>query len=512
VTGAADRKGLEHEQPISEPVRAVGEGSRSGSQAVGPERDATRALVEGGRRIPLGPSERRALLLGGDVLVVFVVTLAALRLGAIRSGWDWSAAFIWEHATWFVVLTGLWLVLAWANGMYDLRQAPDRWRAAVLSGKVAVQILVIWALAYFVPPPWTLVRHVVVFFSAGVVVAIPIWRQIYAAVFSRPAFRRRVIIVGAGASGRSMLNAIRVERPHDFEVLGFADDDPDLRGRRVDGIPIVCDRTDLLDTALRLGASELVVSITRGMHGDLFAALMEAREHGIEIEPMPVLYESITGRVPVEHVGDQWAVALPLGPRESRGLYPVVSRAFDLLLAALGLAALSLLMIVVGPLIRMTSPGPILYRQARVGRGGRLFTLLKLRTMVEDAEPDGPVWAEPDDPRVTGVGRWLRRTRLDELPQVINILRGDMSFVGPRPERPEFVDELAREIPFYRARHAVRPGLTGWASIHEGYASSSSDALLKLQRDLFYVKHRSLMLDAYILLRTLSTVVHMGGR
>jgi len=132
--------------------------------------------------------------------------------------------------------------------------------------------------------------------------------------------------------------------------------------------------------------------------------------------------------------------------------------------------------------------------------------------MVEDAEPDGPVWAEPDDPRVTAAGRLLRRTRLDELPQAVNVLRGDMSLVGPRPERPEFVAELADQIPYYRARHAVRPGLTGWATVNQGYASSTEGALLKLQRDLYYIKHQSLLLDAYILLRTLATVVRFGGR
>jgi lipopolysaccharide/colanic/teichoic acid biosynthesis glycosyltransferase len=131
--------------------------------------------------------------------------------------------------------------------------------------------------------------------------------------------------------------------------------------------------------------------------------------------------------------------------------------------------------------------------------------------MVVDSEPEGPVWAEPGDPRVTPVGRWLRRARLDELPQVMNVLRGEMSFVGPRPERPEFVDDLAARIPFYRARHSVRPGLTGWASIHQGYAGSPEDALVKLQYDLFYIKHQSVFLDAYILLRTAATVLRLAG-
>jgi lipopolysaccharide/colanic/teichoic acid biosynthesis glycosyltransferase len=227
---------------------------------------------------------------------------------------------------------------------------------------------------------------------------------------------------------------------------------------------------------------------------------------------MPVLYEDLTGRVPVEHIGDHWEVALPLDAAEGRGVYRVLRRGGDVLLALLGGVVLLLVLLPVALFYRRESPGPVLYRQLRVGRGGRPFMLLKLRTMVDDAEPDGPVWARPDDPRVTRLGRWLRRTRLDELPQVVNILRGEMSVVGPRPERPEFVAELAQEIPFYRARHVVRPGLTGWASIHMGYAASAEEALEKLQYDLYYIKHQSPALDLYIMLRTVGVMLRLGGR
>jgi lipopolysaccharide/colanic/teichoic acid biosynthesis glycosyltransferase len=163
-------------------------------------------------------------------------------------------------------------------------------------------------------------------------------------------------------------------------------------------------------------------------------------------------------------------------------------------------------------LVRLTSPGPLFLRQTRVGRGGRPFTLFKLRTMVVDAEPDGPVWAAPDDPRITPVGRWLRRSRIDELPQVLNIARGEMSLIGPRPERPAFVDALAERIPFYRARHAVRPGLTGWATVHQGYAASEEEAMRRLQYDLYAIKHQSPWLDARILLATVGQVLGLRGR
>ncbi len=435
------------------------------------------------------------------------VVALALWFGGLRSGWDWSGGgFGRDLGRWAAVLVPLWLGLAWAGGMYDLRRVADRWTAVVLATKVSGQMLLLWAVLYFIPPPWTLVRHVAIAFALGAAVAVPLWRRVYAGVVSRPLFRRRMLIVGAGRAGRALLAAIRSDAPHLVDAVGFCDDDPALAGTLVDGLPVVADRGDLVAAAGRLGVDELVLAITRDAHGELLRALLDAQEQGLQITPLPVLFEAITGRVPVEHIGDHWAVALPLGPLAARGPFRLVKRAFDLGLGIIGLLILAPLLVVVAPLIHLESAGPVFYRQVRVGRGGRLFTLYKLRTMRLDAESEGPVWATPDDPRATRLGRWLRRTRLDELPQAINILAGDMSLVGPRPERPAFVAELAAVIPFYRARHAVRPGLTGWATIHQGYARSTEDALLKLQYDLYYIKHQSLLLDAYILLRTVAAV------
>lgn len=465
-----------------------------------------------GRTVPLGLGERRVILVAGDVAVLATLTVVALQLGAVRSHWAWGDDFLTSHIGWLFLLTGLWMGLAWLNGLYDPRVALDGWGTAWGSVKVSAQVLLIWALAYFVPPPWTLVRHVVVFFTLGAALAMPLWRQLYAGVFSRAAFRRRLLIVGAGVAGRTLLAALTEARRQDYEVLGFVDDDPTKAGVAVDGVAVVADRRSLVATARRLAVTDLALAITHDLHGEMLAVLMEAREQGLAVVPMPVLYEDLTGRVPVEHIGDHWEVALPLDVAEGRGVYRVLRRGGDVLLALLGGGVLLVVLPLAAMLQKLESPGPLLYRQVRVGRGGRPFTLLKLRTMVADAEPDGPVWARPDDPRVTRLGRWLRRTRLDELPQVVNILRGEMSVVGPRPERPEFVAELAREIPFYRARHAVRPGLTGWAGIHMGYAASAAEALQKLQYDLYYIKHQSPGLDLYIVLRTVGVMLRLGGR
>jgi lipopolysaccharide/colanic/teichoic acid biosynthesis glycosyltransferase len=236
-------------------------------------------------------------------------------------------------------------------------------------------------------------------------------------------------------------------------------------------------------------------------------------EDGVPVVPMNLLYEQITGRVPVEHIGDHWYVALPVDPRGATTPYRGVKRVLDVLLALAGLIVTAPLFPLISLAILLDSGRPILYAQDRVTQGGRVFRLLKFRSMVQGAEQEGRAeWAARDDPRRTRVGRLLRRVHLDELPQLINILRGDMSFIGPRPERPEFVAQLQQQIPFYRLRLAVRPGLGGWAQVNFGYGSSVEDALVKLQYDLYYIKHQSLSLDLLILLKSIGLVLSMRGR
>jgi exopolysaccharide biosynthesis polyprenyl glycosylphosphotransferase len=241
---------------------------------------------------------------------------------------------------------------------------------------------------------------------------------------------------------------------------------------------------------------------------------MSCYEQGVSIVAMPVLYEQITGRVPIEHVGSHlWTLVLPLEKRTvSFSVYLLIRRVFDAVCALVGLLLFALLLPVLAIAIKLTSRGPVFYRQVRLGRGGRPFTLVKLRTMKRDAENGhGVQGASHRDSRITPIGGFLRRTRLDEAPQLLNIMRGEMSLVGPRPERPEFVERLEREIPFYRTRLAVDPGLTGWAQVRYRYGSSTEDALRKLQYDLYYIRHQSLLLDLEILIRTVWTVLLFRG-
>ena len=231
---------------------------------------------------------------------------------------------------------------------------------------------------------------------------------------------------------------------------------------------------------------------------------------GVQFDHLASVYEEYTGKIAVENLRPSWLIFSP-GFRKSV-LLSMAKRGLDVLVAALGLAILAPVIAIVAIAIRISSPGPAFYYQRRVGKDGQIFTIYKFRSMHADAEArTGAVWSKEDDPRVTRVGRILRRTRLDELPQLWNVLVGDMSLVGPRPERPEFVADLTAQIPFYGQRHVVRPGVTGWAQIRHRYGASVEDALQKLQFDLFYIKHMSIALDVFIGIETLKTVLMRRG-
>jgi lipopolysaccharide/colanic/teichoic acid biosynthesis glycosyltransferase len=229
---------------------------------------------------------------------------------------------------------------------------------------------------------------------------------------------------------------------------------------------------------------------------------------------MPTLYEQITGRIPIELVGQHlWALVLPHQEHALPfNLYQTLKRIIDCMLALVGLTLFALCFPALALAIKLDSPGPIFYFQERVGRGGNVFKIAKLRSMIDGAENlTGARWATAYDQRVTRFGRIMRKTRLDEIPQLINVLAGNMSLVGPRPERPEFVYLLGREIPFYQSRHVVKPGLTGWAQIRYGYGNSTGDALRKLQYDLYYIRHQSFMFDLLIMARTIVTILKFRG-
>jgi exopolysaccharide biosynthesis polyprenyl glycosylphosphotransferase len=247
------------------------------------------------------------------------------------------------------------------------------------------------------------------------------------------------------------------------------------------------------------------------MYPELFQEVFEMAQLGVSVVPMPIAYEYANGRVPVEHIREKWSLALPLNTAVSP-FYLCWRKVMDVIFGLIGTAVLLMILPFLAIFIYIDSPGPIFYRQDRSGVKGKTFRIFKFRSMRIDAEQNGhALWATGDDPRVTRVGRIMRRIHLDELPQVLNILWGDMSLIGPRPEREAFNTQLEKTIPFYRCRLMVKPGLTGWAQVMYHYCSTDNDALIKLQYDLYYIKHQSFMLDICIILKTvIEVILHRG--
>jgi sugar transferase (PEP-CTERM system associated) len=260
-----------------------------------------------------------------------------------------------------------------------------------------------------------------------------------------------------------------------------------------------------------LGVKEVIVAVREQRGGVLpLRELIDCRVSGVPVTDLAGMYERVRGEVPIESLKASWLI---YGQGFAQGgLRAFVKRSFDLVVSAALLVLTLPLTLATALAIRFESPGAVIYRQERVGRGGRRFTCLKFRSMRADAESDGVArWAVSSDPRVTRIGRLIRKTRIDELPQLINVLRGEMSFVGPRPERPGFVNELKKTIPYYDLRHSVKPGITGWAQVRYSYGASVEDARKKLQFDLYYVKNHSLFLDLLILVETVRVVLFREG-
>jgi exopolysaccharide biosynthesis polyprenyl glycosylphosphotransferase len=462
-----------------------------------------------GLRLPV--SERRLLLALGDLTAVFVAVLGALRVWALVGRVPFVPGFVLSQAHWFFLMALLWGMLAAANNFYDLALTARWARSQVRLGQITLQLVVVYLLIFFLSPRDALPRLFILYYAVLSYALIALWRLGRPFLIGWVPLKRRVLIVGAGWAAQTMIEAIAVFAPDDYDVAGVVAQDEEGAGIVPESARLGQGR-DLARLAGELQASEIILAASENLDGETFQAIMDCHERGVSITSMPILYERLTGMVPVEHVGGHWNVVLPLEARSPFDPYPLLKRLMDISLSLIGLLGFGLLLPLLALLIRLDSPGPIFYRQERVGKAGRVYWLTKLRSMTQDAETQrGPLWAVADDPRVTRVGRLMRKTRLDELPQLWNVLIGEMSVIGPRPERPYFVERLQRAIPFYRTRLTVQPGLTGWAQVNHGYGSSEKDALIKLKYDLYYIRHRSVLLDALILLRTVAKVIRMQG-
>jgi len=334
-----------------------------------------------------------------------------------------------------------------------------------------------------------------------------LFRRLLVRVFAR----ERALVIGTTEAGAALARELSGGRAQlGVQIVGFVHLD-----RRADTPPVVegelaATVADVPEVVRRLRVDRLIVDLADARGRLPMAMLLDLRLLGIAVDDIAAACERYMGRIAVEHVRPSWLI-FSSGFRHTQWRARA-KRVFDLVAGVAGLVLAAPLMAMVAAAVKLTSPGPVFYSQQRVGQHGRVFTMRKFRSMREDAETaTGPVWATADDPRRTPIGGFLRRTRLDELPQLWNVLVADMSLVGPRPERPEFVSRLEREIRFYSQRHLVKPGLTGWAQISFPYGASVEAALQKLQYDLYYLKHMSLVFDVFILLATLRTVWSRTG-
>lgn len=318
--------------------------------------------------------------------------------------------------------------------------------------------------------------------------------------------RTRVLLVGGGRSARDLIESLADGAPSAFSVVGILDDE--LTATAFAGVPVLGPIGALRDTVADVAPDLVVVSVERG-RPEVFAALAGIAGQGFRVVGVPEFYEHAFARVPVRNMTDAWFISvLHLYQRPYTRL---VKRSFDIAVAATGLLLTAPLFLLVAIFVRTTG-NQLFYRQTRLGEHGSTFTILKFRTMHVGAEDAGAVWAQADDPRTTSVGRVLRKARVDELPQLINVLRGEMAIVGPRPERPEFVELLQESVPFWSRRHLLKPGITGWAQLRCGYAADSQATEEKLAYDLWYLRHQSLLVDFMICARTLPSLLFARGR
>ncbi|NIT54976.1 MAG: exopolysaccharide biosynthesis polyprenyl glycosylphosphotransferase [Aliifodinibius sp.] len=455
-------------------------------------------------------SERQALLVSVDSLLILWSVYSAFWLQAqtTQAGFDVIARFR-SNWYWVPILLGSWWVLAWLNDLYDIPSSTNKNRSIVRI--IIVDLLSLGThLIIFLLIPNNLSYHFFLYLFFNSLLVITLWRWTYIALFKR--FQHRVLIVGRGKRGQFIANFLKQASHLNYQIIGYVDEGPTLADPMPNGLPVLGEVSHLPRLTRQFKVGEIVIANEKNLEAGFFEYLVECQAQDVRVSLMPDLYERLHRRVPIKDITPDWGLQA-LQERAIFNRFQLgLKRLLDLVLATLGLIVLTPFLPLVMIAIHLDSRGPIFYRQIRCGRAGKPFYIIKFRTMVTDAEQDGnPRWATENDTRITRVGRFLRKTRLDEVPQLINVLKGEMSIIGPRPERPEFVTQLQQGIPFYSTRTMVKPGLTGWAQIHYDYGNSTEDALIKLEYDFYYLRHWSLWLDLYIIFQTFGVVFKLKG-
>ncbi|MCF6132657.1 exopolysaccharide biosynthesis polyprenyl glycosylphosphotransferase [Flavobacterium wongokense] len=453
-------------------------------------------------------SERKILLRIFDVVSV----LLSLYLVGITFNFHYFNISA-TNFYWTIVLAFYLNFIGSVFEMYNLQVASSQFqviKSIILTSSITV-------LIYLLTPIYTPIlpsnRIQILFFYIAIFLALFTWRMIYVRFFASNRFSKKVILICDKEQLKELVNGLESADPH-YLVLGFVNSDSantDSTGNlKIKNIDI----NNLEQFVIKNSISEIVVASqkTDGITVNLYNQLINLLENGYIIREYTQVYENLAQRIPMQYVSRDFYRYFPFSRSNQNHFYLIMVRFFEILLSIIGLlvGVVILPLILIGNLLG--NRGALFYTQERVGKNGRVFNIVKFRTMVKNAEKEGAVFATTNDSRITPFGKILRKSRMDEFPQFINILKGDMAVIGPRPERPVFVNEIAEVMPFYETRHVIKPGLTGWAQVNYSYGETIDDSLIKLQYDLYYIKHRSLFLDVNIIFKTLGTVLLYKGQ
>lgn len=449
------------------------------------------------------------LVLLETALIVSAVGVAAyVRLGS--GAWDVVVSRDGLLKTALVALIAQ--VCLYYSDLYDLRLVSDRRELFIRIVQALSSASFILAAIYFWFPILIIGRGVFLIAAVLVILLVVGWRLAFEWLSDQVSPRERLLLVGTSAAAVALARELYERRQElAVEIVGFVDPDKGMVGAPVINPGVIGTIEDIPRIVGERQVDRVVVSLADARGKLPMDKLLEMKLDGVTFDHLASVYEEYTGKIAVENLRPSWLIFSD-GFKKSATL-AAGKRTLDVVASLVGLFLAAPLIGLTALAIKLTSKGPVFYHQARVGLQGKVFTVHKFRSMRTDAEAaTGAVWASKEgDPRVTPIGRFLRRSRIDEVPQLWNVLVGDMSFVGPRPERPEFVTQLTEQIPFYGQRHVVRPGVTGWAQVRYTYGASVEDALQKLQYDLFYIKNLSISLDLYIIFETVKTVVLRKG-
>jgi sugar transferase (PEP-CTERM system associated) len=447
-------------------------------------------------------STRSLTVFGAETALIF----GSVALAARVQGTHDLSGNLWKIG----LVTLVCQLCLYYNDFYDLTLVHSRRELIVrLLGAVGAASIVLAALYVLIP---SLMIGDGIFVSALFVFVVGIlgWRLLFSQLTGSLRMQERILVVGTGDTARKVVRQILNQHEFPYRVIGFIDDDASRIGERIVNPGIVGTPADIPALIAKHQIDRIIVGLADRRGKLPVDQLLRAKMAGIRVEDATTTYERVTGKILIDDLRPSWLIFSD-GFRVSplvRWTKRSIDLVFSLVLAVLAFPV----MVLTALAIAIESGRPVLYCQERVGENGRTFTLCKFRSMRLDAEEGGtPLWATAGDSRVTRVGRIIRKTRLDELPQLWNVVRGDMSFVGPRPERPYFVSELARDIPFYQERHSVKPGLTGWAQVKYRYGSSIEDSMEKLRYDLYYIKHLSISFDLTIVFDTVKVVLFRKG-